>query len=126
MIRGIYSEYNNQTLVLYNGVPMTTMFIGNRGAMGWFAGAQRVAGGGHPGSGVRAGADAYAGVINIITKTAAELNGLEAGLRLSSLTAETPGCNTAANRAVPPGLGTCAWRQQKASAGPSVPTPRPG
>lgn len=86
VIRGIYSEYNNQTLVLYNGVPMTTMFIGNRGAM--WAGlpvhnVSRVEVIRGPGSALY-GADAYAGVINIITKTAAELNGLEAGLRLGS------------------------------------------
>lgn len=86
VIRGIYSEYNNQTLVLYNGVPMTTMFIGNRGAM--WAGmpvhnVSRVEVIRGPGSALY-GADAYAGVINIITKSPSELNGLEAGMRLGS------------------------------------------
>src|SRR2546422_7291679 len=30
-IRGIHSELNPQTLMLQNGVPMTTLFVGNRG-----------------------------------------------------------------------------------------------
>ncbi|HEV7913904.1 MAG TPA: Plug domain-containing protein, partial [Albitalea sp.] len=34
VIRGIYSELNPQTLVLQNGVPMTTLLVGNRG-IGW-------------------------------------------------------------------------------------------
>lgn len=83
VIRGIYSDYNPQTLVLQNGVPMTTMFIGNRGNA-WYglpleniARIEIIRG---PGSALY-GADAYSGVINIITKTAADTPGTEFGVR---------------------------------------------
>lgn len=83
VIRGIYSEFNPQTLVLQNGVPLTTMFIGNRGDIwGGFplenvARIEVIRG---PGSALY-GADAYAGVINIITKSAADTAGTEFGVR---------------------------------------------
>jgi iron complex outermembrane receptor protein len=86
VIRGIYSEFNPQTLVLQNGVPMTMMFIGNRGnAWGGYplenvARIEVIRG---PGSALY-GADAYAGVINIITKSAADIAGTELGLRAGS------------------------------------------
>lgn len=83
VIRGISSDYNPQTLVLQNGVPMTTLFIGNRGNA-WYglpleniARIEVIRG---PGSALY-GADAYSGVINIITKTAADTPGTEVGLR---------------------------------------------
>jgi len=83
VIRGISSDYNPQTLILQNGVPMTTLFIGNRGNA-WFglpleniARIEVIRG---PGSALY-GADAYSGVINIITKTAADTPGTEFGLR---------------------------------------------
>ena len=83
VIRGIHSDYNPQTLVLQNGVPMTTLFIGNRGNV-WFglpleniARIEVIRG---PGSALY-GADAYSGVINIITKTAADTPGTEFGMR---------------------------------------------
>lgn len=86
VIRGIYSDYNPQTLMLQNGVPMTTMFIGNRGNA-WFglpleniARIEVIRG---PGSALY-GADAYSGVINIITKTAADTPGTEFGARAGS------------------------------------------
>ena len=86
IVRGIYSEFNAQTLVLYNGVPMTTMFIGNRGTI-WaglpVANIERVEVIRGPGSALY-GADAYAGVINIVTKGPADLQGLELGLRAGS------------------------------------------
>lgn len=82
-VRGISSDYNPQTLMLQNGVPMTTLFIGNRGNA-WFglpleniARIEVIRG---PGSALY-GADAYSGVINIITKTAADTPGTEVGLR---------------------------------------------
>lgn len=86
VIRGIYSEFNPQTLVLQNGVPMTMMFIGNRGnAWGGLplenvARIEVIRG---PGSALY-GADAYAGVINIITKSAADVDGTEFGTRAGS------------------------------------------
>lgn len=86
VIRGIYSEFNPQTLVLQNGVPMTMMFIGNRGNA-WaglplenVARIEVIRG---PGSALY-GADAYAGVINIITKSAADIDGTQFGVRAGS------------------------------------------
>lgn len=86
VIRGIHSEFNGQTLVLQNGVPMTSMFIGNRGNM-WaglpVANIARIEIIRGPGSALH-GADAYAGVINIVTKSAADIAGSELGLRVGS------------------------------------------
>src|SRR5882762_2219820 len=85
-IRGIQSEFNPQTLMLQNGVPVTTLFVGNRG-LGWgglpvenIARIEIIRG---PGSALY-GADAYSGVINIITKTAADIAGTEVGVRAGS------------------------------------------
>jgi outer membrane receptor protein involved in Fe transport len=86
LIRGIHSELNPQTLVLQNGVPMTTLFVGNRG-LGWgglplehIARIEVIRG---PGSALY-GADAYSGVINIITKSAADVGGPGFGTRVGS------------------------------------------
>jgi iron complex outermembrane receptor protein len=86
LIRGIHSEFNPQTLVLQNGVPMTTLFIGNRGLQ-WgglplenVARIEVIRG---PGSALY-GADAFSGVINIITKRAEDTPGTEAGVRAGS------------------------------------------
>lgn len=86
VIRGIYSQFTPQTLVLQNGVPMTTMFVGNKGNV-WagyplehIARIEVIRG---PGSALY-GADAFSGVINIITKTAAEMPGTALGLRAGS------------------------------------------
>ncbi|NRF70006.1 TonB-dependent receptor [Aquincola sp. S2] len=83
VMRGIYSEFNPQTLVLLNGVPLTTLFVGNRGNV-WgglpldnVARIEVIRG---PGSALY-GADAYAGVVNIITKSAADVAGTEFGVR---------------------------------------------
>lgn len=86
VIRGIYSEFNPQTLMLQNGVPMTMLFIGNRGNA-WaglplenVARIEVIRG---PGSALY-GADAYSGVINIITKSSADVAGAEFGMRAGS------------------------------------------
>lgn len=86
VIRGIYSAQNPQTLILQNGIPMTTMFIGNKGNL-WggyplshVARIEIIRG---PGSALY-GADAYSGVINIITKTAADAPGTQLGARAGS------------------------------------------
>lgn len=86
LIRGIASEFNPQTLMLVNGVPVTTLFVGNRGNV-WgglpvdnIARIEVIRG---PGSALY-GADAYAGVVNIVTKTAEDLNGTELGVRIGA------------------------------------------
>ena len=86
VIRGIYSAQNPQVLMLLNGIPMTTTFIGNKGNL-WggypvehIARIEIIRG---PGSALY-GADAYAGVINIITKDAADIAGTEFGARVGS------------------------------------------
>ena len=83
IVRGIYSQFTAQVLLLQNGVPMTTMFVGNKGNV-WagypvehIARIEVIRG---PGSALY-GADAFAGVINIITKTGADTPGTRAGLR---------------------------------------------
>ena len=89
LIRGIYSEFNPQTLVLQNGLPMTTLFVGNRGNVspGWpidnIARIEIIRG---PGSALY-GADAFSGIINVITKTAADTPGTELGFRAGSFKA---------------------------------------
>jgi iron complex outermembrane receptor protein len=84
-IRGIGSgsQSNPQILLLQNGIPMTTMFNGDRGSA-WIgvpveniARIEVIRG---PGSALY-GADAYAGVINLITKTATDTPGTEIGIR---------------------------------------------
>ncbi len=79
VFRGIYSSYNPQVLVLINGIPITNLFHGDRhqiwGGMPLEA-VERIEVIRGPGSAVY-GADAFAGVINIITKTASDFNGTE-------------------------------------------------
>jgi outer membrane cobalamin receptor len=84
--RGIFSINNPQILVLQNGVPMTTLVSGSRGVL-WsgfplehIARIEIIRG---PGSALY-GADAYSGVINIITKTAAETPGTQIGAHAGS------------------------------------------
>ena len=83
LIRGIATALNPQTLVLINGIPITTLFAGNRGNA-WagmpvkaIARIEVIRG---PGSAVY-GADAFSGVINIVTRNAADMPGLETGIR---------------------------------------------
>ncbi|TAJ79272.1 MAG: TonB-dependent receptor [Gallionellaceae bacterium] len=86
VIRGIYSANNPQTLMLLNGIPTTTMLTGSKGnAWGGLpleniARIEIIRG---PGSALY-GADAYAGVINIITKTAVDMPGTRVGARYGS------------------------------------------
>lgn len=88
MIRGIGGggQTNPQVLLLQNGIPTTTMYTGDKG-YSWIgvpleniARIEIIRG---PGSALY-GADAYAGVINIITKTAAETPGTDFGARTGS------------------------------------------
>lgn len=84
--RGSFTNYNPQVLMLVNGQPITSIFGGNR-SYAWggmpvenIARVEVIRG---PGSALY-GADAYSGVINIITNTAADIHGLEYGLRAGS------------------------------------------
>lgn len=86
IFRGIYSPYNPQVLVLINGIPLTALFQGDRNLI-WggmpvnaISRVEVIRG---PGSALY-GADAFAGVINIITKTGTEIDALETGLRSGS------------------------------------------
>lgn len=86
VIRGIFAQNNPQTLILMNGIPVTTMLVGNKGNI-WggypvehIARIEVIRG---PGSALY-GADAYSGVINIITKTAADTYGTQVGMRAGS------------------------------------------
>lgn len=84
--RGIVTAYNPQVLMLVNGKPVTDIFIGNRGnAWGGLPleNVSRIEVIRGPGSALY-GADAYAGTINIVTKTAAEIDGTQFGVRAGS------------------------------------------
>ncbi len=80
-IRGITSSRNAQTLMLMNGIPITNLFTGNRG-QAWMGmpvkGIARIEIIRGPGSALY-GADAFAGVINIITKNADDIAGTQTG-----------------------------------------------
>ncbi len=84
--RGIATKYNPQVLMLVNGNPITNVLWGDRGEV-WggmplenVARIEVIRG---PGSALY-GADAFSGVINVITKTAADIKGTEYGLRAGS------------------------------------------
>lgn len=76
--RGIYSSSNPQVLLLINGIPVTNLYQGDRNQV-WggmpVEAISRIEVIRGPGSAVY-GADAFSGVINIITKTGREINGL--------------------------------------------------
>jgi len=82
-IRGIYTGQNPQVLFMLNGTRITpSLFSGgladnSRMNVEDISRIEVIRG---PGSAVY-GADAYAGVINIVTKSATELNGVNAGVR---------------------------------------------
>lgn len=82
-IRGITSSYNPHTLILVNGIPMTSILVGDRiGLNQWLPAVESVErieiirG---PGSAMY-GADAFAGVINVITRKPESMKGVEASL----------------------------------------------
>ncbi len=84
--RGIATKNNPEVLMLVNGIPITSVLWGNRGEV-WggmplenVARIEVIRG---PGSALY-GADAFSGVINVITRTAADINGTEYGLRAGS------------------------------------------
>lgn len=86
VFRGIYSDFNPQVLMLINGAPITNIYLGNRNFI-WggmpveaISRIEIIRG---PGSAVY-GADAFAGVINVIIKDGKEINGLNSGVRYGS------------------------------------------
>lgn len=84
-IRGIYTDTNAQVLMLVNGVPINQLYLGNRGPQNVLPveNISRVEVIRGPGSAIY-GADAFAGVINVITKDAGEINGTQMGVRAGS------------------------------------------
>lgn len=86
IFRGITTSSNPQALLLINGIPATTAMFGNRGNV-WggmpIKAIRRIEVIRGPGSALY-GADAYAGVINIITKNAQDIDGVVTGARAGS------------------------------------------
>ena len=96
-IRGIFSDTNPQVLMLVNGIPVTSAFTGNRGN-GWgglpLDNIERIEVIRGPGSALY-GADAFSGVINLITKTATDIDGTR--VRVPGIfNTTTPGLSIAA------------------------------
>ncbi len=86
VIRGIFTPVNAEVLFLVNGIPLKDLSYGNRGLGNWewpLANIERIEVIRGPGSAIY-GADAFAGVINVITKTYEDLKGVEAGVRWGS------------------------------------------
>jgi outer membrane cobalamin receptor len=86
VVRGIFSQFAPQLLVLQNGVPITSIYLSNKGNV-WagypvehIARIEVIRG---PGSALY-GSDAFSGVVNIITKAAADTPGTELGVRAGS------------------------------------------
>lgn len=86
VIRGIRSQYNSQILVQTNSLPMTSYFAGDRGNIFGglpLANVSRIEVIRGPGSALH-GADAFAGVVNIVTKSPDEIGGTKLGVRRGS------------------------------------------
>ncbi len=83
---GARDGFNPQVLMLVNGIPISNLFQGDRNQV-WggmpVQAISRIEVVRGPGSAVY-GADAFAGVINIITKTKQDINGTEVGGRVGS------------------------------------------
>ena len=86
IFRGITSSYNSQALMLINGIAITSLFVGNRSNV-WggmpVKSISRIEVIRGPGSALY-GADAFSGVINIITKNRDEINQQQIGSRVGS------------------------------------------
>jgi len=86
VIRGIYSDFNPQVLLLINNIPLKGLLTGHRTVVGNgtpINAIKRIEIIRGPGSAVY-GADAWAGVINIITKNGQDIPKPEIGMRLGS------------------------------------------
>ncbi len=84
-IRGIYTGINQQVLMLINGIPINTLYIGSRQTAFRMptANISRIEIIRGPGSAVH-GADAFAGTINVITKDVHEVKNVQSGFRAGS------------------------------------------
>ena len=86
LFRGISSDFNPQVLMLINGIPITNLFQGDRNLV-WggmpVEAISRIEVIRGPGSALY-GADAFAGVINIVTKTPKEVQHNSAGARIGN------------------------------------------
>ncbi|MFA7388349.1 MAG: TonB-dependent receptor, partial [Thiohalobacteraceae bacterium] len=84
-LRGIHTDKNPQILFLVNGTPITQAFLGDRGVNFSLPveSIRRIEVIRGPGSAIY-GADAFAGVIDIVTKNANDYRGLETGIRAGS------------------------------------------
>ena len=84
--RGVFATENPQVLMLVNGISINNLFVGDRNQV-WdgypVESISRIEVIRGPGSAVY-GADAFSGVINIITKQANEIDGFEFGSRVGS------------------------------------------
>ncbi len=84
--RGLQTSYDPEVLMLVNGVPVNTLHVGNDGLrlvgipLENVARVEVIRG---PGSALY-GADAYSGVVNVVTKTAADVDGTVTGGRAGS------------------------------------------
>lgn len=85
-IRGILTQHNPEVLVMVNGIPITNSYYGNRGQiigelpLEHIARIEVIRG---PGSALY-GAEAVSGVVNLVTKSASDIDGTESGLRAGS------------------------------------------
>lgn len=84
-IRGVHTGYNSQVLLLIDGVPLQTPSTGGRPelfnlSVASIARIEVIRG---PGSAVY-GADAYSGVVSVITKDAKSIDGTDVGGRIGS------------------------------------------
>ncbi len=83
-IRGIHTDRNPQVLMLLDGISMNQLYFGDRGPVSSMPvnAISRIEIIRGPGSAIY-GADAFAGVINIITKTSDDYDGLNIGFRVA-------------------------------------------
>jgi len=83
IFRGIYGSLNPQALLMINGLPQKSLPTGNKGNV-WgglpIESIDRIEVIRGPGSALY-GADAFAGVINVITKTSKDIEGVQSGIR---------------------------------------------
>lgn len=84
-MRGIHTDKNPQVLMLVNGIPLTQLYFGDRGGnntlpVSNIARVEVIRG---PGSAIY-GADAFAGVINVTTKSSQQIDGTQLGVRAGS------------------------------------------